>query len=77
MAGITQSIDPSGMCLISISNPNGLLAPAGANLLFVDFEAVGNGDAGFVFDKSGMQLIAKDAQPVSIDVSPVRAMQKQ
>jgi general secretion pathway protein D len=75
--GITQSIDPSGMCLISVSNPNGLSAPAGANLFIVELEAIADGDAGLVFDKGAMQVIARDAQPVSLEAIPVRAAQKQ
>ncbi len=74
--GITQSIDPSGLCLISISN-NGLSGQSFGNLLYIDVEAIADGDPGLVFDKDAMHLIAKDAQGISLEVTPMRATPKQ
>lgn len=75
--GVTQSIDPSGLCLISISNPNGLWSQTLRGLLFIDVEAIADGDPAFVFDKGAMHLVAKDAQAVSLEVNPARVTPKQ
>ncbi|HKO97945.1 MAG TPA: secretin N-terminal domain-containing protein [Pyrinomonadaceae bacterium] len=74
--GITQSIDPSGLCLISISN-NGLSGQSFGNLLFIEVEAIADGDPGFVFDKDAMHLVAKDAKGTSLEVTPARDTPKQ
>jgi general secretion pathway protein D len=75
--GVTQSIDPSGLCLISISNANGLFSTVAGDLLFIEVEAVADGAPGFIFDKGAMHLVAKDAQGVSLDLTPIHATQKQ
>lgn len=74
--GITQSIDPSGLCLISISN-NGLSGQSSGNLLFIEVEAIADGDPGFVFDKNAMHLVAKDARDISLEVIPASVTPKQ
>src|SRR5215813_10104993 len=62
---ISQSIDPSGVCLISISALNGTPALKGTGVLLVlDIEAVGAGDASIAFDKLKTNLVATDARDI-------------
>ncbi len=65
---VGQSIDPSGLCLISISALNGKTALRGAGaLVFLDIEAIGAGDAAFNFDKNMVHVVATDAGEVVVD----------
>ena len=75
--GVSQSLDLAGLCLISITNANGLFSASAGNLLFVDVEAIAFGAPGLTLDKGAMHLVAKDAQGVSLDLTPIRATQKQ
>jgi general secretion pathway protein D len=68
----TQLIDPSGMCMISVSNLNGAVMADGSTLLVIEVEAVAPGDAGFLFDQDAMHIVATDAQDVVLDAAPVR-----
>jgi hypothetical protein len=77
-ASITQSIDPAGVCLVSISNLNGVASIKGEGvLLFIEVEALAPGDAGITFEKAAMHFLGTDARDVVVEVSPVRAMVKQ
>jgi general secretion pathway protein D len=77
-ASFTQSIDASGVCIISFSNLNGVASIKGAGtLLFIEVEALAAGDTGLVFDKGSMRLLGTDARDVALDVVPVRASVKQ
>jgi hypothetical protein len=77
-ASFTQSIDASGLCLISFSNLNGVASIKGAGtLLFIEVEALAAGDTGLVLDKGSMRLLGTDARDVALDVVPVRASVKQ
>lgn len=61
---LTQSVDPNGVCLISISaNSVAPLKGAGA-LIFIEVEALAPGDALLAFDKGTMHLVAVDAHDV-------------
>ncbi|HET6892077.1 MAG TPA: hypothetical protein VFH31_13320, partial [Pyrinomonadaceae bacterium] len=61
---LTQSIDPNGVCLISIS-ANGAVPMKGAGaLIFIEVEALAPGDALLAFDKGTMHLVAVDARDV-------------
>jgi general secretion pathway protein D len=67
---ISQSIDPSGVCLISISALNGAPALKGTGvLLLLDVEAVGAGDGGFSFDKLKTNLVATDARDIVLELA--------
>ncbi|HEV7475410.1 MAG TPA: secretin N-terminal domain-containing protein [Pyrinomonadaceae bacterium] len=70
----TQSIDASGVCLISFSN---LKSTASTTLVFIDVEGIAPGDAGLLLDKDSMHLVGVDARDVLVDVAPVRATVKQ
>jgi general secretion pathway protein D len=77
-ASLTQSIDPTGVCLVSISNLNGVASIKGEGvLLFIEVEALAPGDAGFIFEKGAMHFVGTDARDVVVEVSPVRATVKQ
>jgi len=66
---ISQSIDPSGVCLVSISALNGKTPIKGGGvLLFLEVEAVGVGDAAFLLDKNMINLVATDARDVMLDL---------
>jgi general secretion pathway protein D len=76
--GMTQSIDATGVCLISLSNLHSAASLKDSGLwLFIDVEALSAGDAGLVFDKDATQLMATDAGNIALDLSPVRATVKQ
>jgi hypothetical protein len=75
---LTQSIDATGVCLVSISNLNGVASIKGEGvLLFIEVEALAPGDAGIIFAKDAMHFVATDARDVAVEVSPVRATVKQ
>ncbi len=74
-ASFTQSTDASGVCLISISSLAGMTGPG--NLLYIDVEGVGFGDAGLLLDRDSTHLVATDARDLGIELVPVRATVKQ
>jgi hypothetical protein len=76
---ITQSIDArNGVCLISISALNGKAAIKGSGaLVFVDVEAVGEGDAAFAFAKDTLYLVATDARDIVLEVTQGHTTVKQ
>jgi general secretion pathway protein D len=71
-ATFTQSTDASGVCLISISSMTG-----SGNLLYIDVEGVGLGDAGLQLDRDSTHLVATDARDLGIVLVPVIATVKQ
>lgn len=71
----TQSIDPSGVCLISLSNLSSITGSK--TLLFVDVEGIGPGDTGLLLDKASTHLVATDARDLGVELLPVRATVKQ
>jgi general secretion pathway protein D len=74
---LTQSIDASGVCLISISALNGKTAIKGSgSLIFIDVEAVGTGDAAFILDKDTLHVVASDARDILAELSQGRAIVK-
>jgi general secretion pathway protein D len=65
----TPAIDASGTCLISISSLNGKASFRGVGpLLFIDLEAVGEGNASLMLVKESLQLVATDAKDVKSQV---------
>jgi general secretion pathway protein D len=75
--GMTQSIDATGMCLISLSNLRTALSLKDSGLwLFLDVEALSAGDAGLVFDANATQLMTADAGNVGLELSPIHASVK-
>jgi general secretion pathway protein D len=77
-ASVTQSINPMGICLVSISNLNGVASIKGEGvLLYVEVEALAPGDAGLVFEKGAMHFVGIDARDVVVEASTIRAIVKQ
>jgi len=77
-ASFTQSLDASGVCLISISNLSGAASLKGAGtLLFIDVEGIGLGDAGLLLDQGATHLVATDARDLAVELLPARAAVKQ
>jgi hypothetical protein len=75
---LTQSVDPLGVCLISISALNGRTPLKGlGSLIFIDVEAIGPGNASFVFDKDALHLVATDARDVTSQITHGSAIVKQ
>ena len=65
----TPSIDASGTCLISISSLNGKASFKGAGpLLFIDVEAIGEGNASLGFVKETLHLGAADSRNVKSEI---------
>jgi hypothetical protein len=77
-ATVTQSINPAGVCMVSISNLNGVASIKGEGvLLYIEVEGIGPGDAGIVFEKGAMHFVGTDARDVVVEASPVRAIVRQ
>jgi general secretion pathway protein D len=75
--GMTQSIDATGMCLVSLSNLRAAASLKNSGMwLFIDVEALSAGDAGLVFDTNATHLMAADAGNVVLDLSPIHAIVK-
>jgi general secretion pathway protein D len=74
----TPVIDASGTCLISISSLNGKASFRGSGpLLFIDLEAIGEGNASLMVVKETLQLVATDARDVTSQVIQGSATVKQ
>jgi general secretion pathway protein D len=77
-ASLTQSNTPAGLCLVSISNLNGVASIKGDGvLLYIEVEALAAGDAGIVFEKGAMHFVGTDFKDVVVEASPIRAIVKQ
>src|ERR1043165_1144189 len=72
-------IDPvAGTCMISISSLNGKASFKGSGpLLFIDVEAIGEGNASLVFVKETLHLVATDARDIAPEVVQGTATVKQ
>jgi hypothetical protein len=58
------------VCLISLSALNSKVSINGVgDLLFVDLEAVGEGNAGLIFDQATLHLVATDARDIVTQMS--------
>lgn len=75
----TPVIDPAtGSCMISISSLNGKASFKGSGpLLFIDVEAVGEGNASLVFVKETLHLVATDARDIAPEIVQGTATVKQ
>jgi hypothetical protein len=74
----TQSVDATGVCLISISALNNKAGIKGSGtLFFVDVEAIGQGNAALSFDKDTLHLVATDARDISAQLMQGSATVKQ
>jgi general secretion pathway protein D len=75
----TPVIDSTaGMCLISISSLNGKASFRGSGtLLFIDIEAIGEGNASLVFVKETLHLVATDSRDITSEIVQGSATVKQ
>ena len=74
----TQSVDATGVCLISISALNSKVAIKGSGtLFFVDVEAIAEGKAALAFDKEALHLVATDARDITAQLTQGSATVKQ
>jgi hypothetical protein len=74
----TPVIDPSGTCLISISSLNGKASFKGSGpLLFIDIEAIAEGNAGLSVVKETLHLVATDARDLVPDIKQGTATVRQ
>jgi hypothetical protein len=75
----TPVIDSTaGTCLISISSLNGKASFRGSGpLLFIDIEAIGEGNASLVFVKETLHLVATDARDITSEIVQGTATVKQ
>lgn len=74
---ITPSIDPNGLCLISISTLNKSMPMVGTGpIVVLEIEAIAPGNAALMFDKETMYLVAVDGREVGLAVQPGRLMVK-
>jgi hypothetical protein len=70
LARVSPSIDPSGLCMISISAISNVAPIKGAGvLLFIDIEAVRAGNSGLAFDKDKSNLMGSDGREVGLALS--------
>lgn len=75
----TPVIDPTtGTCLISISSMNGKASFGGSGpLLFIDIEAIAEGNASLIFVKETLHLVANDARDLKSEIVQGTATVKQ
>ena len=68
--GFTQSIDPTGKCLISIYGLGGQTPVKGTgSLFFIEVEGIADGDALLILDDAASHLVATDAKDVTSKLS--------
>jgi general secretion pathway protein D len=75
----TPLIDPTaGTCMVSISSLNGKASFGGSGpLLFIDIEAIAEGNASLMFVKETLHLVATDARDIASEVVQGTATVKQ
>jgi general secretion pathway protein D len=77
-ASLTQSDDPKGVYMLSISTFNGATPLRGAgSLVLIQVEGIAEGDAAIGFDKATLRLIGIDSRDVAVQVTPVLLTVKQ
>jgi general secretion pathway protein D len=75
---ITQTIDPKGVCMISINGIKNNRSMKGAGtVLYIEVEAIGAGDAALILDKERLLLLAADGGEVVHRLSQGTATVKQ
>ena len=76
-ASLSQSVDPTGTYLFSLSTFNGSAALRGpGSLVLIQVEAIAEGDAAFGFDKESLRLITPDARDIAAELFPMRVAMK-
>ena len=62
--GLTQSVNPAGLLLVSVAPPGGTPMTGAGVLLFIDIEAISVGESAIGFDKENIHLMAVDGRSV-------------
>ncbi len=76
-ASLTQSVDPKGIYMFSISSFNGSTPLHGAgSLMLIQAEAIADGDAAFGFDKQSLRLLTTDGRDIAVELMPLRAVKQ-
>lgn len=76
-ASLSQSVDPTGAYMFSLSTFNGSAALRGpGSLVLIQVEAIAEGDAAFGFDKESLRLITPDARDIAAELFPMRVAMK-
>lgn len=72
-ASMTQSVDPKGVYMFSLSTFNGATPlRGGGSLVLIQIEAIAEGDPAFSFDPQSLRLITPDARDIAVELVPVR-----
>ncbi|MDX6556967.1 MAG: ral secretion pathway protein [Blastocatellia bacterium] len=69
---LTQSIDPSGMLLVSLAPAAGSPITGEGVLLNLEVEAIAGGDALLAFDLANVHLVTSDGRGILLQVEPVK-----
>ena len=76
-ASLSQSVDPKGVYMFSLSTFNGATPlRGGGSLVLIEIEAIAAGDPAFSFDSESLRLITPDARDIAVDLVPVRPPSK-
>lgn len=76
-ASLTQSVDPKGVYMFSLSTFNGATPlRGGGSLVLIQIEAIAAGDPAFSFDPQSLRLITPDARDITVELVPVRGSVK-
>ncbi|MDX6531069.1 MAG: ral secretion pathway protein [Blastocatellia bacterium] len=69
---LTQSIDPSGMLLVSLAPAAGSPITGEGVLLNLEVEAIAGGDSLLAFDLANVHLVTSDGRGILLQVEPVK-----
>jgi hypothetical protein len=69
---LTQSIDPSGMLLVSLAPAAGSPITGEGVLLNLEVEAIAGGDTLLAFDLANVHLVTSDGRGILLQVEPVK-----
>ncbi len=69
---LTQSMDQSGMLLVSLVPAAGSPVTGAGILLNIEFEAIAGGDSMLAFDLANLHLVASDGRNILLQVEPVK-----
>ena len=76
-ASLTQSVDPKGVYMLSLSTFNGATPlRGGGSLVLIQIEAIAEGDPAFSFDPRSLRLITPDARDIAVELAPGRGTVK-
>jgi general secretion pathway protein D len=72
-ASLSQSVDPKGVYMLSLSTFNGATPlRGGGSLVLIQIEGITAGDPAFGFDTGSLRLITPDARDIPVEFGPAR-----